>query len=164
MRRLLIPKKTKQKFQLLLGMLLNISSYVVFLLIPQSIQKIIDNSQINYSPVFTITILFSFNLIFSIISSYLLLKYAENQIFKLRRSVTADLLKKDQSFYDSNLSGEISGHLVNDTEVIRLFLSQYFPDFVSSIFLFIISLVFLFRLDFYLSALMLTCLLIFLLY
>ncbi|HFU3730416.1 TPA: ABC transporter ATP-binding protein [Streptococcus suis] len=160
MRQLLIPRTIRQKLQFFLGIFLNILSYIIFLLIPQSIQKIIDTSQVNYTPILTIITLFCFNLFFSIISSYLLLKYAENQIFKLRKSVTTDLLKKDQSFYDSNLSGEISGHIVNDTEVIRTFLSQVFPDFVSSIFLFIISLVFLFKLDFYLSVLMLTCLLI----
>ncbi|WP_348769643.1 ABC transporter ATP-binding protein [Streptococcus sp. NLN76] len=104
-------------------------------------------------------VLFFFNLIFSIVSSYLLLRYAENQVLKLRKNVITDLLKKDQSFYDNNLSGEVSGHIVNDTEVIRLFLSQFFPDFVSSIFLFIISLIFLFRLDFQLSVVMLMCLL-----
>ncbi|MDU5225029.1 MAG: ABC transporter ATP-binding protein [Streptococcus sp.] len=158
--RILIPKTIKQKLQLFLGLLLNILSYIAFLLVPQTIQKIIDNSQVDYSPILVIMLLFSLNLIFSIISSCLLLQYAENQIYILRKNITIDLLKKDQLFFDSNLSGEVSGHIVNDSEVIRLFLSQFFPDFISSIFLFIISLIFLFRLDFYLSSLMIACLLV----
>ncbi|MFC3932919.1 ABC transporter ATP-binding protein [Streptococcus dentapri] len=151
MKEIIIPKNLKLKLFLCLGVIFSIFASVAYLLIPQGLEQLIDHKVIVIKMIVKLGLLFVTNLLFNFISSFLLLTYAEGQIRESRYDSALKLLKTDVSFLETSLSGELSSRIINDTEVVRQFLSEVIPSAISSVILIFLTFIVLLRLDIGLS-------------
>ena len=115
--------------------------------LPNSIQKII-NPKMDMDKIKKITILLVILYILSSIFSYIeglsMIKVANRYAKKLRTSISKKINKLPLKYFDNNLSGDILSRVTNDVDTIAQSLNNSLSTLVSSLTLFIGSIIMMF--------------------
>ena len=121
--------------------------YKVMENLPISVQKVIgpkmDMDKIN-SIVILLACLYIISAIFSYIEGLSMIKVANGYAKKLRSSISEKINKLPLKFFDHNLSGDILSRVTNDVDTIAQSLNNSLSTLVSSITLFIGSIIMMF--------------------
>lgn len=103
---------------------------------------------------FFIAGLFIIQAILSGIATYLLIKYGENQVKAYRTFIFRSIINSKVNYYDDKKSGELASRIVNDTSIIRNFITNSLVDFTSGLVIIVGAVIMLFLLDWRLSLVM----------
>lgn len=121
--------------------------YKVMENLPISVQKVIgpkmDTDKIN-SIAILLACLYIISAIFSYIEGLSMIKVANGYAKKLRSSISEKINKLPLKFFDHNLSGDILSRVTNDVDTIAQSLNNSLSTLVSSITLFIGSIIMMF--------------------
>lgn len=88
---------------------------------------------------------------FSFTGRYLLVKSAQHAVYNLRMDVFRAISRHNMEFFDRTFSGQLISRITNDTERITRFLSFRLRMFVYSIFLILVSLYYMVRMNVFLA-------------
>lgn len=88
---------------------------------------------------------------FSFTGRYLLVKSAQHAVYNLRMDVFRAIGRHNMEFFDRTFSGQLISRITNDTERITRFLSFRLRMFVYSIFLILVSLYYMVRMNVFLA-------------
>ncbi|ASJ10446.1 ABC transporter [Thermococcus sp. P6] len=88
---------------------------------------------------------------FSFAGRYLLVKSAQHAVYNLRMDAFRAIGRQKMEFFDRTFSGQLISRITNDTERITRFLSFRLRMFVYSIFLILVSLYYMIRMNILLS-------------
>lgn len=139
------------KFKMVLPICLGIIGVLFSLLVPLNFKKIIDSiSQginIDFKIFLLIFVLILLQLFFQIFSDYWLQKIGISTVGEIRLKIISKVLSLRKSYFDSNLSGDVSSILVNDASALSYLLSTTIPSIINSV----ISVVLITLMLFYLS-------------
>ena len=121
--------------------------YKVISSLPNSIQKVIE-PKMNMDNIKKIALLLAVLYIISAIFSYIeglsMIKVANGYAKKLRTSISEKINKLPLKFFDHNLSGDILSRVTNDVDTISQSLNNSLSTLVSSITLFVGSIIMMF--------------------
>ncbi len=140
----------------ILGIIISIMSGLIALLIPLQIRQFIDipNDGLFNRTTFFIAGLFIIQAMLSGIATYLLIKYGENQVKAYRTFIFRSIINSKVNYYDDKKSGELASRIVNDTSIIRNFITNSLVDFTSGLVIIVGAVIMLFLLDWRLSLVM----------
>lgn len=143
--------------KLILPLVLSVFGVFLSVLVPMNFKKIIDsiskNNEIEYITVFTILVLIVLQLLFQVISDYILQKIGILEVSNLRKKLISKILFLNKSYFDKSLSGDTSSILINDASAISYLLSTTIPTLVNSLISIVVITIMLFYLSINLSVL-----------
>lgn len=143
------------RFPLVLGITFNLMAGILNIIVPLLVRSLIDsfykkNSVSIY--IWGIVLLFAMQIVLATAGGYLTSKFGEMSILEYRQRLFARLIHAKESFFDNTISGNLTSHIINDTNTIREFVSESLPTFINSIIIVIGSLGALLYLDYKLTA------------
>lgn len=127
--------------------------------VPVMTMKIIDamsSENISVMAVFTLVSIFTVQLLVTFVASCVMTYIGQFAIMMLRKMIWSHVLKLTIPYFDGHKSGEMMSRIVNDTLVIKGFVTESAGNFVNSIISFIGSIILLFVLDWKIAILMTT--------
>jgi ATP-binding cassette, subfamily B, bacterial AbcA/BmrA len=135
-----------------LGLLCVLLSSTLNILAPLYIKELIDLSSIFKSPHFLLLILklivvLLVQVILSSIGNFLIGREGERQILNIRRTLEKHLISLPVQFYDNQNSGKLTSRVINDSVLIKNFVTEIIPNFITSLLTVIGTFVVLFILD-----------------
>jgi ATP-binding cassette subfamily B protein AbcA/BmrA len=134
-------------------------SSLVGVAIPLVLKKAIDQqSGFGNGVGFQLITLFVGQAFLITLGEYIMAQSGERQVLNIRQRLTGHLLYTPKDFLDHQQSGDLSSHVMNDTNSIRTFLTANVANFVAGIVTIIGSLIALFMLDWRLSLVLIACL------
>lgn len=141
-----------------LGLLSVLVSNVLNIIAPLYIKELIDLKNIFMSPhfsliIFKLIVVLLAQVIFSSGGNFLLSREGEKQILNIRRILEKHLISLPVQFYDNQNSGKLTSRVINDTVLIKNFVTETIPNFVTSLLTVIGTFVVLFILDWKLTLL-----------
>ncbi|MBG9980931.1 ABC transporter ATP-binding protein [Facklamia lactis] len=149
-------KLIKNDRYLVAGMLLSILATFVAVIIPLILKSLIDKElTINIQNVILLIACFILQAILTGIGNYLIALHGEQSIVALRYKLNYHLIYMPQSYFDQQNSGELVSRIMNDSQQIRKFLTESLPNLVVGVLTIILSVCFLFTLDWKLTLSML---------
>lgn len=120
------------------------------LLIPLGVKQFIDKMSLGTITIQEIVIVlgvFCLQLLFSAVTIYLMNYNSQYVISQIRNSLWNKILKLPICYFDQNASGDIMSRISNDTFVLKEFITSDVVTFISGIISILISLIFLFVVD-----------------
>lgn len=145
--------------QFILGLILSGLGSVVGIFIPLEIRAFVDsgkeNVNPNYSLLLPIVYLFIAQAILQISSEIIIYINGEKRILDIRSEINNHILHLPMSFFSNESSSEVAGHLVNDTNTVKNFLTIEYLSFFSGIITIGGSIFAIFSLDWKLSLMLL---------
>lgn len=135
-----------------LGLLCVLIGNILNILAPLYIKEMIDLNNIFKSPHFLLLIskLLIVLLVQAILNSggnFLISREGEKQILNIRRALEKHLISLPVQFYDNQNSGKLTSHVINDSELIKNFVTEVIPNFITSLLTVIGTFIVLFILD-----------------
>lgn len=127
--------------------------------IPLSIRTIIDGN-IETRTLVSVLVLFLAQAVLQALGHYILAQYAEGEVEVLRQKCAEKIMRGRLEEVDQWQSGELASHVMNDSTILKQFLVDTFPSFLSGILTIIISIIFLILLDWQLTLILVGILLI----
>ncbi|MBM6586264.1 ABC transporter ATP-binding protein [Pediococcus acidilactici] len=136
----------------IVGLFLSILSSFISLFVPLQIKQTIDfkylNNQIlGLRMMSGIVVLLLLSTVISAISDYIISREGDKQIANIRLKVQTHLLKLPLSFFNENLSGQLASRVINDSSVVKNFITQVIPTLITNVITIIGTMFFLFVLD-----------------
>lgn len=143
----------------ILGLFLSALGSVAGIFIPLEIKVFVDsgkeNANLDFSLLLPIIYLFIIQAILQISSEFVIYTNGENQIAKIRSKINKHILKLPMSFFSDESSSEIAGHVINDTNTVKDFMTIEYLSFFSGVITIIGSVFAIFSLDWKLSLMLL---------
>ena len=143
----------------ILGLFLSALGSVAGIFIPLEIKVFVDsgkeNANLDFSLLLPIIYLFIIQAILQISSEFVIYTNGENQIAKIRSKINKHVLKLPMSFFSDESSSEIAGHVINDTNTVKDFMTIEYLSFFSGVITIIGSVFAIFSLDWKLSLMLL---------
>lgn len=143
----------------ILGLFLSALGSVAGIFIPLEIRVFVDsgkeNANLDFSLLLPIIYLFIIQAILQISSEFVIYTNGENQIAKIRSKINKHILKLPMSFFSDESSSEIAGHVINDTNTVKDFMTIEYLSFFSGVITIIGSVFAIFSLDWKLSLMLL---------
>ena len=132
-------------FCVLVGNTLNIFA-------PLYIKELVDLNNIFRSPrsvvlVFKLVIVLLMQAILSSGGNFLISREGEKQILNIRSTLEKHLISLPVQFYDNQNSGKLTSRVINDSELIKNFITGIIPNFITSLLTVIGTFIVLFALD-----------------
>lgn len=115
--------------------------------LPNNIQKLINptmNMKVIKKITITLVIIYIISALFSYVEGLSMINVANKYAKKLRTSISEKINKLPLKFFDHNLSGDILSRVTNDVDTIAQSLNQSLSTLVSSVTLFIGSIIMMF--------------------
>lgn len=143
---------------LIFGIVLNLIGTTITIVIPLSVKNFIDfrhSGHINGKWIFIIIIITIAQVIFLALGTFFLSKEGDKQTKEIRLRIKKHLLSIPASYYDDINSSELASRLINDTNILRTYISSKVPQFINSIIYFLVVTIVLFILDWKLSIIIL---------
>lgn len=140
----------------IMGLGLLIIGDLISIIIPLYIKKMIDiklflnSSAVTKFP-FELIFLLVLQIIVNSIGNYIISREGERQIAAIRNKIQNHLLHLPISFFDNHDSGKLSSRVINDSVVVKNFLTGTIPQTISSVLIIIGTLIVLIYLDFKLT-------------
>jgi len=144
-------------WMLAIGVLGSMISTGINLVIPLFVQSIIDGSSLeflNISSIIGIVVVLVLQLLATGFSSYLLAKFGQYIVAKLRERVWLKMIHLPVRYFDQNTSGELSSRVVNDTSTIQNIVSSVFSRVVNGVLTIVGVLALLFIMDWQMTLMM----------
>lgn len=138
------------------GMGLLLISTLLSVFIPYIVKSIIDNTELHFfgfNNYFLLAAAYLVQVIFSSLGYFLFAKITMTNVYDLRRKIMHNLLQGRYSFFDHNKIEQVPSHLTTNIKTYEHYV-QVIPQFISGLFLIVISIIFLFSLDWKLAAVM----------
>lgn len=138
----------KKKY--LLGFLFIIMSSIIGALIPYLLSMIIDNkNQFFYSldNKILVALLFLIHTLFITIGNFQFVDISEEILYRFRQKIIKNILYTSMKDADNLEMGKIPSHIDNNLKFVQEYYASSLPSFINSIFVFFISLIFLFKID-----------------
>lgn len=135
-----------------LGLLSVLVSNVLNIIAPLYIKELIDLNNIFKSPhfsliIFKLIVVLLAQVIFSSGGNFLLSREGEKQILNIRHILEKHLISLPVQFYDNQNSGKLTSRVINDTVLIKNFVTETIPNFITSLLTVIGTFIVLFILD-----------------
>ena len=130
-------KLIKISHQLVIGIILGLLSSLIGLVIPLIIKQFVDFRRFNHLKISLIVIgviLIISNMLITTISDYLISSEGDRQLKKIRLKLQEKSLKLPQSYFDRQISTQLTSRVINDSGILRSFLTETIPTTVNSIF------------------------------
>lgn len=138
------------------GMGLLLISTLLSVFIPYIVKSLIDNTELHFfgfNNYFLLAAAYLVQVIFSSLGYFLFAKITMTNVYDLRRKIMHNLLQGRYSFFDHNKIEQVPSHLTTNIKTYEHYV-QVIPQFISGLFLIVISIIFLFSLDWKLAAVM----------
>jgi len=145
----------------LLGVFLSLITTLSSLFLTYLIKDIINSATFDSPNIKIVVIFFSIQIIFGIISSYILNIVGLRAVTTLKNKLIDHIIKLPISYFDGISSGDIASRVVNDTNLIHTFISNSISQSIGAVFSIVISIIFLFVIDPILTMLVLFILFLF---
>lgn len=135
-----------------LGLLYVLIGNTLNILAPLYIKELIDLNNIFKSPhflllIFKLIIVLLMQAILSSGGNFLISREGEKQILNIRRALEKHLISLPVQFYDNQNSGKLTSRVINDSELIKNFVTEIIPNFITSLLTVIGTFIVLFILD-----------------
>lgn len=144
------------------GTLLLILGSLIGAMIPQVIMAIIDQNDFLFIPskysLVVLILFFSMQVLLLSAGNYQYAKLGESKIYEVRIKLIDVLLKSQLNFHDKSGPSALVNRLIQDVQVYKDFIAKSIPSFISGIITIVISISFLFAIDWYLTVITLVCL------
>lgn len=146
--------------RLIFGILLSIIASLLNLYIPLLVRQFINLRQFIWSGLskkvlvlgLTIIVL---NLVVSTSSDYLISSEGDRQVRRMRLLLQKKVFRLPQSYFDQQISGNLTSRIINDVNILRSFLTSTIPTTVTGIITILGTITITLLLDWKLTALML---------
>lgn len=136
---------------ILLGIINGVATVVMTLQIGQSIDQMIGISQVRFTKLFHLLLLFGGIVLINVISQWLIQvlsnRLAYLSVAKLRKDAFARLNKLSLRYYDQNSHGNIISRFTNDMDNISIAISAAFNQLFSGVAIIVLSFIFMLRLS-----------------
>ena len=137
------------------GLLLSALGSISGILIPLEIRKFVDSGRVSQKLDFALLLpiveLFILQALLQIFSEIIIYNNGEKRIFNLRKNINWHILRLPMTFFNDENSSEIAGHLINDTNTIKEFITIEYISFFSGIITIVGTVIAIFSLDWKLS-------------
>lgn len=132
-----------------IGMVLLAIASLVGAVIPLGVRGVIDDESLleGGNTLWLLAGLFLGQTLAQVAGSYLLAVFAEGQIKTLRNRLASTIVYGKKEQVDRHNSGEMSAHIVNNSNQLKDYLVKYLPNFISGLLTIAISVIFLISLD-----------------
>lgn len=143
--------------KIITGIFITVTGVIFNTIIPIAVRNFIDmnsSNEIKLDWSYVIFILLVLQAILTSIGTFIIAREGDKQIAKVRLKIKKHLLRLSTSFYDNNNSGELSSRIVNDTVILRTFLTYNIPQMVNGVIAIIVSFIILILLDWKLALLL----------
>lgn len=153
----LIKRTDPPIWMLVVGVLGSMVATAINLVIPLLVQSIIDGSSLeflNVHSIIGIAVVLVLQLLATGFSSYLLAKFGQYIVAKLRERVWLKMIHMPVHYFDQNTSGELSSRVVNDTSTIQNIVSSVFSRVVNGVLTIVGVLALLFIMDWQMTLMM----------
>lgn len=140
----------------LVGMGLLLISTLLSVFIPYIVKNLIDNTELyffGFNNYLLLAAAYLGQVIFSSLGYFMFAKITMTNVYDLRQKIMHNLLVGRYSFFDHNKIEQVPSHLTTNIKTYEHYV-QVIPQFISGLFLIVISIIFLFSLDWKLSAVM----------
>lgn len=152
-------KLVKWTPKLIFGLILSALGSITGIFIPIEIKFFVDsgkeNSSLNFALLMPIVYLFVIQAILQITSEIVIYINGEKMIANIRSVMNNHILHLPMSFFNNETSSEIAGHLINDTNTVKDFITIEYLSFFSGVITIIGSIFAIFALDWKLSLMLL---------
>ena len=138
------------------GMGLLLISTLLSVFIPYIVKNLIDNTELHFfgfNNYLLLAAAYLGQVIFSSLGYFMFAKITMTNVYDLRQKIMHNLLVGRYSFFDHNKIEQVPSHLTTNIKTYEHYV-QVIPQFISGLFLIVISIIFLFSLDWKLSAVM----------
>lgn len=141
-----------------IGLIFVIISSGLGIITPLYIKNIIDlkaffTSTLKFSFIYKLAIILILQTAFSASGNFLISREGERQISEIRNMLQAHLIHLPIPFFDNQDSGRLSSRVINDSVLIKNFITEVIPQFITSLITVIGTFVVLFWLDWKLTLL-----------
>ncbi|KZU84948.1 ABC transporter ATP-binding protein [Lactiplantibacillus plantarum] len=145
----------------ILGISLTLLSSLAGILVPLIIRKMIDSesnltTNVSTNNIFLLICLLIAQTSFNAVGEFLISREGERQVADTRYNLQKHLIYLPLSFFNEHYSGQLSSRVINDTNIIKDFITVTLPESITGIFTVISSISILFYLDWRLSAILLS--------
>lgn len=139
----------------IIGLFLSSLGSISGILIPLEIRRFVDSGEtsqsLNFSLLLPIVELFVIQALLQIFSEIIIYNNGEKKIYKLRKEANWHILRLPMTFFNNESSSEVAGHLINDTNTIKEFITIEYISFFSGVITIIGTIIAIFSLDWKLS-------------
>lgn len=144
----------------ILGIILSVISSFINLVIPLQIKKVIDFKQlishkISWKLIAGVITLLVISTFVNTLSSFIISREGDKQIANIRLQVQSHLLKLPISFFNNQISGQLASRVINDSYVVKTFMTQVIPSLINNIITVVGTFTLLFILDWKITTLVL---------
>lgn len=152
----LIRRVKPRYWQLVVGLILGLSSTMMQLLVPHFSQTLINQlgHHVNTILVVGVILLFVFGAIISGFSNSVLGFFGEDVVAKLRDLLWHKILRLPVGYFDDHKAGEITSRLVNDSTQVKDLLANTVPQMATSLLQLVGALLFMLVMDWRMTLLM----------
>lgn len=140
------------------GLFLSIISSILGVIVPLYIKNIIDlknifKSTLSLSFLSKLVTILVLQTIISAVGNFLISREGERQIADIRNLLQTHLIHLPIPFFDNQESGQLSSRVINDSVLVKNFITGVVPEFITSLITTIGTFIVLFLLDWKLSLL-----------
>lgn len=143
----------------ILGLILSALGSITGIFIPLEIKIFVDsgkeNTPLNFQLLLPVICLFIAQAVLQISSEIVIYVNGEKRIADIRSKINNHILHLPMSFFNNESSSEIAGHLINDTNTVKDFMTIEYLSFFSGIVTIVGSVFAIFSLDWKLSLMLL---------
>lgn len=145
--------------RLVLGIFFSILGSFLGLIMPLVLRQFINLKSFNFSSIPKSLIIFGISLILldmitSTLSTYLISSSGDIQVKNIRLTLQKKTLLLPQSYFDKELSGNLTSRLINDIGILRSFVTETIPSTITGIITILGTIIITFILDWKLTILM----------